>query len=479
MRKPTSEITGNDIINGFSKGLTGSAVFAIGLALAKAGFLVGEEYDKKQAGFDALQGEQENAFVLPDGRSFTIDTASSVAVPLLMAANLVGLIEDEGLSWETLDTALTSIADPIIQNSMLQGMDDTLNNIKYSDNNLIQIFLQSAVAYLTQGLTNTALGQAERSAEANRMETFINKDSAVPEWIQQEIGKASAKTPGWDHNQVDYVDAWGRTQDYGKGNLFNQFLNPSYVSTDRSTAVDDELQRLYDAGQTAVFPQRRTQGEKITTRDAEGNNTGERYLTAEEYEQFNRTMGQHRLDLVEKTISGNAYKGMNDTQKAELISKLYEYSKAVATLEVEPNAVVDNWIKTAMESSNPAKSIQLYYSAQKLEPAEGYKEPALFQKVRYIANNTAEEEADEYIKPYLEGSRLTQYELAREYGYSPVRFAEAYEAYTTIKSDKGKKNKASKVIANLVAQGWPEEWAAPIYRLLSVDDKEKLANWKW
>lgn len=486
MRKPTSEITGNDIINGLSKNLTGTGMFVLGLALANAGYLIGQEPDDKQAAFNALQGEQENALVLPDGRSVTIDAVSGAAVPLLMGANLAGLINDEGLNWETLDDALTSIFDPLIQSSMLQGMDDTLNNIKYSDNNLLQLFLQSAVAYITQGITNTALGQAERSTEANRMETFVDQESPVPDWLQREIGKASAKTPGWDHNQIDYIDAWGRTQDYGdaKTNAVNQFFNPSYVSTDRSTPIDGELQRLYDAGYTGVFPQRFAQSDEITTRDAEGNSTGKRHLTAEEYEQFNRTMGATRLELAEALIGSAQYKNMSNDEKAKAIENIYAVGKAKAMLEVDPNYKPDGWVREALEAKDPAKYIGLYSAAQKLQPWGDNESVAVWQRVKYVAK-AAGKDADEYVPLFFDaGSNYPQkYRMARERGYSAERFAEFYEAYATIESDRDANGKSlgnvrQKVVAALVSQGWPEQYANEMYNLFKAD-KTKLNDWRW
>ena len=63
----------------------------------------------------------------------------------------------------------------------------------------MQFAVESALNYLTQGLTNTLLGQFERTSEEDRMTTYIDKNSDVPTWLQYQLGKASAKTPGWDY----------------------------------------------------------------------------------------------------------------------------------------------------------------------------------------------------------------------------------------------------------------------------------------
>ena len=72
------------------------------------------------------------------------------------------------------------------------------------------------------------------------------------------------KLPG-QFQQMPYIDAWGRTERSGSlpERAFNNFPNPSYVSKETVTAADRELQRLKDAGQDGVFPQRVSQSEKV------------------------------------------------------------------------------------------------------------------------------------------------------------------------------------------------------------------------
>ena len=476
-RKPGSDITGADVINSLSKSLTGTGLFLLGAALKNAGWLTGGEDDQKQDRFNDLRGEQAWALFLPDGTNFTLDWASSIAFPLFMGAEFAAAVGDDGVQWADLDDAMLSIVDPLLEFSMMQGISDTLDSVKYSENNLIQLAAQTAVGYLSQGLTNSLFGQAERSTESGRKETYIDRDSGVPVWVQQSIGKASAKTPGWDHNQVDYVDAWGRTQDYGKGNLFNQFLNPSYVSTDRSTAVDDELQRLYDAGQTAVFPQRFAQSDQVTTYDADGESTGKRYLTAEEYEQFNRTMGETRLELAEKLIQSSAYKAMGNEAKAKAISLVYEYGKAVATKEVEASYKLDGWMQKAMDSGDPARYIQMYAATKALTPPEGSDSVKKYQELGVMAKQSRNDaEADGWIKGQFTELQGKKYDLAREYGFSPERFVEFYEAQSICDNNK------KKVIDYLInKKGWPADQANNIAKLCSLwgSKEETVNNWRW
>ena len=475
-----------EAIDSLAAGLTGTGVMLLGAFLRSQGVLSGsEDEDDKQAGFDSLQGQQNYALTVGD-KNYTIDWLAPGAVSLFVGAEIMDAMQDKGLTLrETIDSLL-DIADPIVEMSMLSGVQDMLETGKYGDAGIMAYVATAATSYLSQYIP-TLFGQIERSTEAGREETYRYNDEhsgVLGPTGQRFVGNIMNKLPG-EYNQVDYIDAWGRTQDYEKGNALNQLFNPAYVSSDRSTAVDDELQRLYDAGQTTVFPQRFGQSDEITLYDADGKSVGKRHLTAEEYEQFNRTMGQTRLELTEALVKSSQYKAMDDDLKAKAIGNIFTYGKAMAMLEVEPNAKVDSWVKEAMESSDPAKYIGLYSAAQNLEPVGDKKTVSTWQKVNLVVESASTDEADEYIPLFFDtdSNYPKKYQLARERGYSAERFAEFYEAYSTIESDRDANdeslgNKRQKVLADLVSKGWPEQYAKEMYNLFKAERKD-LDDWSW
>ena len=474
-----------EAIDSLAAGLTGTGVMLLGAFLRSQGILSGsEDEDDKQAGFDSLQGQQSYALTVGD-KNFTIDWLAPGAVSLFVGAEIMDAMQDKGLTFREVYKSLLDIADPIVEMSMLSGVQDMLETGKYGDAGLDAYIATMAMNYLSQFIP-TLFGQIERSTETGREETYRYNDEhsgVLGPQGQRFVGTLMNKLPG-EYNQVDYVDAWGRTQDYEKGNFFNQMFSPAYVSTDRSTAADDELQRLYDLGYTGVFPQRFAQSDEVTTRDAEGNSTGKRHLTAEEYEQFNRTMGQTRLELTEALLKSEQYKAMDDDLKAKAIENIYAVGKAKAMLEVDPNYKPDSWVREALETKDPAKYIGLYSAAQKLQPWGDNESVAVWQRVKYVTK-AAGEDADEYVPLFFDAdSNYPQkYRMARERGYSAERFAEFYEAYATIESDrdangKSLENVRKKVVAALVSQGWPEKYANEMYNLFKAN-KTQLNDWRW
>ena len=114
---------------------------------------------------------------------------------------------------------------------------------------------------------------------------------------------------------------------------FNNFINPAYVKKSGETWADDELQRLYDLGETGVFPQKAAQDTKIN---------GE-YLSADEYVTYAKERGSTSLKGVQELISSSAYKNMSDADKAAAIQNVYAYADGVADLlEKTQSANIDD-----------------------------------------------------------------------------------------------------------------------------------------
>ena len=490
-------VSGSDVINSFSKSLTGTGLFILGMILRNAGALRGEDDDEKQQAFDELRGEQDYSLTIGD-TSVTIDWMAPAAIPMFMGAQLYDAAADGGIEIGDISDALMSVTDPLINMSMLQGVNDLLDNIKYSDNNIVQIALSSATSYLTQGLTNTMLGQIERTAEDKRYSTFTNSDSATGKLIQRVIGKASAKTPGWDYNQVEYVDAWGRTEDSGNvlARAFENFLSPGYISKTDTSEVEDELQRLYTAGQTNVFPSRISMTEKVNTYDENGTKTGDRSLSGDEYVQYQKVMGSTALEMVTELMNSSVYESLSDDAKAAAISDIYSYAKEQGIMSVENSAkkalkkddgtlsnlpayyavkaaysdatqdssnrnyeelegIVDSFsslpqdVREKIADSTPelAKiaeanengiSAKEYFAVtdtvDAIEPAEGYTNTATWQKVTNVCSQSlSDDEKDYFAGVYLSDSAYAKYQTAREKGYTPYSVAIAYQNWQTAK----------------------------------------------
>ena len=267
-------------------------------------------------------------------------------MPLLMGAQLEKIREDGDITLKDLEASLLSIADPMIQMSMLQGVNDTMDSIKFSDDNLGQIAVSTALDYLTQGLTNTLVGQVRRSISGDNTMTYVDKNSIIPDWLQREFGSASKKSITPAYNQVPYIDAWGREEESEDPIIrtINNLLNPAYTSQVDVDTVEEELQRVYDATGESVFPSRADK--TITSGGREKN------LTAEEYTSYAKDLGQTRYRYAQDAMRSSAYRSMSSGDKAKFISKMYE----VANTQAKKNAWSAYQYDSEMESYAEAEA---------------------------------------------------------------------------------------------------------------------------
>lgn len=350
-----ADITGADIINSLSKTLTGTGLFLAGMALQNAGLLRGgDDDDDNQATFDDLTGHQAYSLELPNGVSYTLDWMTPAAMPLFMGAQLNELRQDSGIELKDLEKSLTSIAEPMLEMSMLSGVNSTIDELKYSDDNFGQLAISLAVSYLTQGLTNSLVGQLERTSEDVRMSTYTDKNSAVPTWLQKTIGKSSAKMPGVDYHQIPYVDQWGEEEPSGDvlSRAIQNTLSTGYYSKVELDDTEEELARLAEAtGETSVYPK---WIDKSFMVDGETKN-----LTAEEYTKYAKTTGQTRKSAVDALMKNSGYQKLSDENKVKAVQRAYEYANAKGKMAVS-SYTPTGFAKGAMRSVLPIDSYILY-----------------------------------------------------------------------------------------------------------------------
>lgn len=337
-------MTGAEAIDHIASGLTGSALFAIGAYLFSQGIVTsGGGDDENEDRFNELTGSQNYALNLPDGTNVTLDWLAPEALPFFMGVELMDSMGQGGNTADSIMTALKSISDPMLELSMLQSLNDVIDSVSFSENKLGAMAASSVISYFTQAIP-TIGGQIERSGEDVRMSTYTDKNLALPTDIQYAIGRASARIPGVDYQQIPYIDAWGREESSGPTllRMGNNFLNPAYTSRTEVTPVDEEIRQLYNrTGDGGVVPDRPP---RYITVD------GERVdLTAEQYVQYATDRGQMQFRMLEDLFDRPEYNALSSTDRAALVNDVYEYADKVTKAEIS-DYELDGWVKTAAES---------------------------------------------------------------------------------------------------------------------------------
>jgi len=350
-------ITGAEAIDHIASGLTGSGLMALGAYLFAQGIVTsGGGDDEGQDAINDLTGVQNYALNLPGGGNITLDWLAPEALPFFMGVELMDSMGQGGNTAESISAALKSISDPMLELSMLQSLNDVIDSVSFSENKLGALASSALVSYFTQPIP-TFGGQIERSAEDVRMTTYTDKNLRLPTDLQYAIGRASARLPGPDYQQMPYIDAWGREDSSGPLwlRMANNFLNPAYTSNKQVTPVDEEIQRIYNqTGDKSVVPSR---PERYITVD------GERIdLSKEKYEQYATKRGQMQFEMLGNIIDNPTYRSMSDTDKAFVIDSVYEYADKTTKSEISSYRL-DGWVKTAAHSDLSPEDYILFRAA--------------------------------------------------------------------------------------------------------------------
>lgn len=321
------DITGAEFCDELASGLTGSGVAALGAFLLARGILsAGGDDDDKKAGFDAAMGSQNYAINFTIGGqkySYTIDWASPSVVPLFIGAEFYKALkqrdEETSISKATLD-ALGRMFEPMMQMTMLSGVSSTIKSAAYSQQDPIYGVLGNVASNYAGQFVPTLLGQIARTMDPVRRSTFYDANSKVPKELQRFLQRQGAKIPGLSEKMPEYLDVWGRN-DMGSDNMLlrvvENFLSPGYANKVGSTKVEDELQRLNDAGYEGMLPGAVQKSGKLD----------DNRMTAEQWMKRQKEQGRTAYDIMQNFIGTQEYQNLTDDQKAKFIDKAYEFAK--------------------------------------------------------------------------------------------------------------------------------------------------------
>lgn len=342
--------TGAEAIDSISAGLTGTGLVALGLYLASQGLVRGHGGDDdKERKMEEMMGHQAYALELPDGKSVTLDWLAPECLPFFVGVNLweqtAGEAEDMTLS--TLLNSVKMVSEPMLEMSCLQSLNDVFDAVGYASSGgldgLPAALASAATSYLTQALP-TLLGQAERTAEDRRYTTYTERNAFLTSDMQYTLGRASARIPGVDYQQIPYIDAWGRPEMSGNAGerAFNNFLNPAYTSEIETSAMEEELLRLYrSTGEGGVLPSRAAKYFTVS---------GERKdLTAKEYVQYATLKGQASYQLIRSLTESEAYRAMSEEEKVQAVKNAYDLATQTAKAEISDFGA-DSWVRKAVEA---------------------------------------------------------------------------------------------------------------------------------
>lgn len=309
----------SQIIESFSQGIVGTALFGAGFVLANAGVIHGAADDD-----DERKGIQSYSITIGN-KNITLDWLSPSIVPLMMGAMASDMSADGAYTLDALVTSAGTMLQPMFEMSMLSGVSDLLDSFRYADSSndatgiVWGLFCEPFMNYLSQGIP-TLLSQTTQTIGDESTYTYTGDlPTGFQKKLTKSVWKMLRKTPlslVFDDRQAEFVDEYGRTQD--KGNVverfLNSFLNPAYVSDVMETDLDTELERLEESTGTNAAPTRR--GYTITV-------NGERKrLTKDQYDRYSREYGTQAAEMMGALLVSKQYDEMTDEERVGAFEKI-------------------------------------------------------------------------------------------------------------------------------------------------------------
>lgn len=407
-RLRAGEINANQLIDNISQGLSGTAIFGLGMWLGANGIINGiSPENKKEQSLKSSQGWQNYSINLPGGGTYTIDWGGPSVMAILAGVETAKAFEKDGYGVNEALTALGNITEPMFDTTMLDGVNSAIQSATYAGSNPVTALAsQAASNFVTQAIPSLS-GVVARAYDPIRRTTYSDKEGASGAFDEGKQ-RIMNKVPGLSESNQPYIDVWGREQENPGGSIAGRLayglLSPGYYSPDRSTIADGMVEDLYEAtGDSGTLPglfnsSVTVDGEKIK-------------LSPENYTLAKQTKGQASLQMVESLYDYPQYNAMDAEVQADVVKGVYHLANDVAKYQVIPSLYDD--LVSEVESGDASKSEML---------AAMYFTGGAEQVIPYLVADelTSDVRADKNAKGNsIPGSREKNFiETLLQYGYT-------------------------------------------------------------
>ena len=414
--------TVNDVLESLAANATGTMLLKIGFELAAAGFLAATD-DKRKERYEQQMGNQNFAVVMDDGSTYTIDWLSPSAMPLLTGVAVYDSFqkdygEDENKTAKALD-AMSKISDPVFEMSCMQGVTKSLASYSGDSGDIASTIGTNMVTNYFGQFIPSPVGALARTIDDTVRSSYAPKDSPYTKTGESFWRQQRSKLPGLSKQNEASIDVWGneRKREFAGSapsdvamRVVMNFISPGNYSSNKRTELDKQLEALAaKSGDSGVLPKR---ADTYIKRDGEPTV----YLSPYEYSRFSTTKGKKSAQYAGDFTSSDTYKNLDDTTKADIVSKLYE----LANYEAK---------KEALKKRNIDYSDTKYENALKsgVKPYEYY---------------VTKERFDGKFTDYKDAKKHAEY--ADKMGMKDGKYAAIYDGLRELKADETKQGKTVK-----------------------------------
>ena len=365
------KIATSTMIDNLSKAITGTGGMAIGALLAHEGIIKITNGTNKEQSFDKLMGQQALALNIM-GHDVDISFLPPSVMPLIMGATLLNDYKQKyGDNYTALDVLTSSLTDPelaantalesldtIVDTTMLSGINDLINTIRYAEKpqDVIKSLAAKTVTNYAGQMIPTLVKKTSSVVDGKKYSSYSDKTGAAKtldsslKYLKttvpglQQAGKAmevssnrTIKKIGEAITAEPKINGWGeaeKKEDYGwgiGGRAIDQYLNPATTTKNTEDKTTQEIRelskRLNDDSILDIG--------NISTSESKFSLNNQQYkLNEKQWTEYSKVEGRTAKDLADSYVKGRQWNSDNDQDRADTIKKMKAFSKAYAQSKI-------------------------------------------------------------------------------------------------------------------------------------------------
>lgn len=383
------EIDAAKFIDDMAKATTGTTMCVIGSIFAHAGIVqIGSDKGVKEQNTDTRTGRQQMAVKI--GKQYAnLSDLVPAASPFIIGATMYEAFKKNGKGIDALVDGLLNVESGLVDTTMLSGLSSVLNSVHYMQQGEEPInAVTRSVAESYAGQFLPTLGRAINSTADDTQRSSYSSKTGVGKEVESTAKYLETKIPGlqqvgdWaDKNDIPVlnklklqpsIDAWGNVKKqnsvgvdaYTDNKVANavgrgvaNFATPAKLSADKSTDLDNKIrelkERLVSNGEMSaedadnLFPYTATSEAKI----------GGEKLSEKDWTQYQIDKGTTSAELAKELLTSGKYDDLSDTDKADILQKIYKFSKSNTAAEYGGSASSSNTKLSEAYKSGGAKAV--------------------------------------------------------------------------------------------------------------------------
>lgn len=383
------EIDAAKFIDDMAKATTGTTMCVIGSIFAHAGIVqIGSDKGVKEQNTDTRTGRQQMAVKI--GKQYAnLSDLVPAASPFIIGATMYEAFKKNGKGIDALVDGLLNVESGLVDTTMLSGLSSVLNSVQYMQQGEEPInAVTRSVAESYAGQFLPTLGRAINSTADDTQRSSYSSKTGVGKEVESTAKYLETKIPGlqqvgdWaDKNNIPVlnklklqpaIDAWGNVKKqnsagvdaYTDNKVANavgrgvaNFATPAKLSADKSTDLDNKIrelkERLVSNGEMSaedadnLFPYTATSEAKI----------GGEKLSEKDWTQYQIDKGTTSAELAKELLTSGKYDDLSDTDKADILQKIYKFSKSNTAAEYGGSASSSNSKLSEAYKSGGAKAV--------------------------------------------------------------------------------------------------------------------------